>query len=91
MAIQRKVARAAAILIGAAALTAALAAPAHASFVAEASGTGPTAAAAEQAADNFFFGDYYGCDPINPLLVSDTELSDGTWVAVVDSDCTGWL
>jgi hypothetical protein len=83
--LRRKVACAAATIIGSAALTTALAAPALATIIGRDDGFGATAAQAQFNATVQLHDDYYGCGPV--FLISDVQQSDGTWYAQVTAAC----
>jgi hypothetical protein len=78
----------AATLIAAAALTTAVAVPAaSATIVGHGFGSGSTSAAAKQAATNDLEDNYFGCSV--PILIFDTQGSNGIWSAEVGANCQG--
>jgi hypothetical protein len=60
-------------------------------FTGRAEGYGPTLQAAQRAADEQIYADYYGCMP--PFhLIADGQLADGTWWAEVAANgCEGYV
>jgi hypothetical protein len=89
----RRLTALAAALIAAASLTGGTAMAASASpdtFIGHSEGWGPTLAAAQSAADEQMYSDYYGCK--QPFyLVSDGQLANGTWWAKVAANgCIGY-
>lgn len=79
----------AATLLAAVSLTAGTAVPAaNASIVAHGYGKGSTSLAAENAAKSDLENSYFGCDI--PILISDTQGSNGIWSAEVGANCQGF-
>lgn len=73
-------------MIGTAALTVTLAAPALATIIGMGFGTGTTAAAAQQAATTMLHEDFFGCGPVT--LLHDNDIN-GTWHAELEATCQG--
>ena len=78
---------AAAATVAAAAMTTALALPAHASMVGQDFGTGTTLVDAEQNALRTLHADYWGCQ--GPPIYYDEGGSDGSYYAWVEENCGG--